>query len=367
MNQPLKNEKQLVFCASVLTILFYLKYFLQGWSGKNDEIVENISYLILLFGLLFSGVAFLIATNKEKIFFLVLLFLFISAVSLYGNKYYFWCISAYPLMIFYSRLSDNKVISVLLISLMSAWLLFIPFQLIFSEGFFFNDDRYIRLSLGFDNPNTFAVLLFVLYSLLLAFYDRLVGGLDFLFYILTSFLMLPLVYLTMSRTFFFSCLLLFLYFPIRRISFLKVGNKVATMSLIAIACFQFYLVDGYGSNNSLSVLLDSFLSGRVRMSYQMYSSLGLPGIFFGEEISDYLPIDFFFPNLLFSSGLVFSFCYIAFYVYVLSSLKSKTNFISFLCLVMILLSMAENVFNIPIINYTIFILYKNKMPQRSVY
>ncbi len=364
MGQVFRTERQLILCAYMLTFLFYLKYLLQGWSGKNELIIEQVGYVILMVGVLFSGIAFLLASNKEKISFIILLIIFCLAIFLYGNKYYFWCLSAYPLVIFYSRLNDEKTISVLLASILSAWLIFIPFQLLFSTNFFFHDDRYIRLSLGFENPNTFAVLLFVVYSLILAFLDRrrdVFGGAG---YIIASLIILPLVYLTMSRTFLLTSLLLCAYFPFRQIRLLKIHAKFATIILILIACFQFYLVSGYGTHNPASYAFDSLFSGRVRLSYQMYASLGFPGLFLGSDISDYLPIDFFFPNLLFSSGWFFSFFYIIFYIYILSNLKCKTNFISFLCLIMIMLSLAENVFNIPIINYTIFFLYKSREIKR---
>ncbi|EFE7783042.1 hypothetical protein [Escherichia coli] len=349
-----------VFVISLfLTFIFYLKYFLQGWDAVGIDLNQNISNVIIAIGLLFGFISLLISNNKERLIFIVLLLFFIANLVLNNNKNLFWAISAFPFFVYMSRIQFDKVVSVFFACIVLTWLIFIPVLSFFSESMVFLDDRYIRLTFGFANPNTFAALLFVTYTLCLMYVDLKCSkfGVSIFVYVIVSLLLLPVLYSTMSRTFLFSSLLIAFYFPLRKLRFLRVKVWHARLSILLICVLQLFLTFNYSPANSWMFLLNSIFSGRVRLANEMYNSLGYPNLFLGQDITDYIPIDFFFTNFLYSSGWLFSLLFILFYFILLSGIRLMNNFSAFICLSFILLSLSENLFNIPVINFSMFILY----------
>lgn len=343
----------------ILLFSFYVKYFLQGWSGGEIDSTEKISYAIIVLGFVMGMVALLISSNRERVCFFIILAFFGMNFIFSQNKSLFWAVSAFPFFIYLSRLTIDKISLVFLISILMAWLFFIPVLSFNSVGMFFQDDRYVRLTFGFSNPNTFSALLFVTYSLLLLYIDARfkVYGISFILYLLVSMFIFPLLYTSMSRTFIFSAVLLFLYFPLRRIPFLKIKPWHAKLLMLSICSFQLFLTFTYSRTNEWLFILNTIFSGRIRLSNEMFHGLGLPELLIGRDISEYMPIDLFFPNLLFSSGWLFFFIFLFFYFKILSGMQFLSNLASFVCFSFILLSLTENLFNIPVVNFTMFILY----------
>lgn len=365
----IKNHTAII----LFTLLFLLniKYFIENWNGIGEESAYVLSKIILfLTVLLWCPLALYYAGFKQRIAFLILLVFFLYCFLVQGDKNLFWTLTSYPIFIFISRLSLKTAFGVVLSSALSGWLVMLPFLLLFSNSLYFHDDRYIRLTLGLNNPNTLAVLIFVLYSaILLCINEVSERNKQFVYYFFTTLILSPIILLTYSRTLIFLFFILLFYFPFREVRMFKISKLTNIFIFTTVAIAQFYLVIAFYNNNGLAFILDKFLSGRIWYSYLLLRDTGVPGLITGMDISNYLPIDFFFVNLVYSSGVLFFIIFSLFYITLLCHLKNDNSFLSIVCFTMIILSFSESVFNIPVVNFTMAILYcsfKNTIRSREL-
>lgn len=86
----------------------------------------------------------------------------------------------------------------------------------------------------------------------------------------------------------------------------------------------------------------------------------MPGIFYGNNISEYQPIDFFYIKTIFSGGVIY-FLILA-YILVKFIMKSKglPSLFYLFFFVMVLTSYSESYYNIVTLNFTILFIYQMK-------
>lgn len=351
-------KQQFFFIVLTFTTLLYVKYFFQNWHADEINLIDSISNMVTCLSLLFCSLAFYISNKKEKVIFIIVTLFFLLNFLLNSNVYFFWCFIAFPLLVFYSRITNKLAITILSLSLLLAWAIFLPFELFFSDNIFFIDDRYIRLSLGLKNPNTLALVTFILYTLLLCWVSYINHfTIKMLLLLIISICIFTILWYTVSRTFIATSILAFLFFLIQNHDSLIPKRKSYLLLLFFIIVFQLTSTFYYNNNNILAAL-DSLLSWRILLANFMYENLGSPNILLGYDIQTYKPIDFFFINLLYSSGWLFFLIFIMFICKISKKLNNIENIFAVMIFLMLLISITESIFNVIFLNYSLLLLYK---------
>ena len=326
----------------------------------------KVTLTLLLF--MVFALVFLIINKKEKIFLLILLLYAVVNYAIYKTT------ATYPVLImcFFvfmaKRIPIQKIINDVFIS--NIVVIFISLPLfVFIDQYYIADPVYgERLTLGFVSPNTISILitsLFFSFNLFVSTKTRDPMH-KVLWVIISCILCMLVIYETKSRT---SGLILFLGFlGFIYASFSKEHRDTKNYSLFAvyvliIICVQLLSVFFFRDKAWL-IPLNYLLSGRVFLGNVMFEGIGYPSFVHGIDITNYLPIDFFYLYLFYSCGVIYSIALIVIVYYsIRKRVLSKTIYISIFCYSMF--TITESQFLIPLYNLSILLIYacpiKNKL------
>lgn len=169
------------------------------------------------------------------------------------------------------------------------------------------DYRYgLRDTFGFYNPNYAGIILLFIYISVCWFLGDFLSNSLICFILYT--ILLPVIFIaiekTISRT---SELLLVIYYLMivcslltKKIKVRRLSSIVFFIAFVLIITFQFYTAINY--TPVLMSDLNSSFAGRLSLSNYLYQGVGLPNIFYGTNIEQYQPIDFFFIELVYTNG-----------------------------------------------------------------
>lgn len=320
---------------------------------------NSLNGLLIVFSL--STFFFINKQKQRLIFFLFCLFVFFNIF--FDNKSYFNYIVTISLLTLAAQVPWRKLIeSVFFIYILNIILLLSLSY--FVSAFFLFDDRFgYRFTAGFENPNTFSLYLIILYSVSILYIEQLpvskglLSITSFLLYLLLFFL----VYLTFSRT---GMALLSIFFVFHQLSLLFNKSRLSlkrkkisitfTLLFLSIASSQFISIALFKSS-ALVETINTLLSGRVWHSYNLVDALGMPSAF-GVDIERYLPIDFYFVNVIYSLGFV---CCIIFSYFIFKKIfrTKMTLFMGASLIVFTLLTLTESYFSVLFYSTALFIIF----------
>lgn len=355
------NEAYLPIMALTYFIMLMFKYCLESWNNDYKESINSALSIVHIASWGWIIYALHISNNKERVFFVFIVMFFLLNVLIVNIQYSYWMVTAYPLFIFFSRLdffSKTKIVFISQTAVLTCFLLLLPF----SKELFFIDDRYIRFTGGFGNPNTLSSILLSYYLSMALFFNRYFNRRKFLFsffIVVIGMLFLYAMYYTYSRTHIALLMLSMLLFSLP-IWGRFIGGKTITVAILVGVAGQIYLSLSFIQGGDISLLVNEFTSGRVRLSANLFMNLIAPKVFYGVDITEYNPIDFFYISTMFSGGVI----YFSFFLFLLiklivnSEITSRLFYLVFL--VMVITSYTEAYYNIVILNFTILFLYQKK-------
>lgn len=319
----------------------------------------SLNSLLIVFSLL---TVFFISSGKQRLIFVFFCF-FVFFNIYFGNKSYFNYLVTVSLLVLAAQVPWVKLIeSVFFIYISNVFLLFaLSF---FVNDLFFLDDRFgYRLAAGFANPNTFSLYLIILYSVSILYLEQLAvtkGVLSITSLLLYLFLFV-LVYLSFSRT---GMALLSIFFILHQLSLLFKKSRLSikrtyvyiafVLLFLSIASFQIISIVLFESSTVVKTI-DRLLSARVWYSYTLVEELGMPSAF-GVNIEKYLPIDFYFINLIYSFGYVSSIVFICFIFKKIFKTKI-TLFMGATLIVFTLLTLTESLFSVLFYSTALLIIF----------
>lgn len=346
-----------------LTYFFVLmfKYCLESWNNDYKDFISSYLVVVHIFSWVWIAYALYISRNKERIFFTLAVLFFIFSFFMAKSQYCYWIITAYPLFIFFSRLdykSKVKIVFTAQTVVLICFLLILPF----SKDLFFIDDRYIRFTGGLDNPNTLSAILLSYYLSMTLFLNIYVGSNRFVFILLallSGILFYTIMYYTYSRT---HMALLILSVTLSCLPFLWrfISRKVIIITIALGVFCQMYLATSFVKGDELSVLINTLTSGRVYQSSRLFIDFLMPGLFYGNDIAEYQPIDFFYIKTIFSGGVIYFLILAYFLVKFLTRSRELPSLCYLVFFVMVLTSYTESYYNIVTLNFTILFIYQMK-------
>ncbi|HDZ8912033.1 TPA: hypothetical protein RUX44_004408 [Aeromonas hydrophila] len=355
------NEAYLPIMTLTYFFVLMFKYCLESWNNDYKDFISSCLVVVHILSWVWIAYALYISKNKERIFFTLVVLFFIFSFFMAKSQYCYWIITAYPLFIFFSRLdykSKVKIVFTAQTVVLICFLLILPF----SNDLFFIDDRYIRFTGGLDNPNTLSAILLSYYLSMVLFFNIYVGSNRLVFPLLTLFsgmLFYTIMHYTYSRT---HIALLILSMALSCLPFLwRFISRKVIVTTIALGIFiQIYFATSFVNGDELSALVNTFTSGRVYQSSRLFIYFFMPGIFYGNDISEYQPIDFFYIKTIFSGGVIY-FLILA-YILVKFIMKSRDlpSLFYLFFFVMVLTSYTESYYNIVTLNFTVLFIYQMK-------
>lgn len=351
-----------IYCAKSLFFSLSIEDSQLIYITKNIANTTLLSLAFLTF--------FLIPEKKWR--FLFVFFLAISSINIIlGNKNYFNYIITISLLLLSSQINWNKLIkSLFIIYLSNIFILSILSS--FLSYYFLLDDRFgYRFTAGFENPNTLSIYLLTIFSITISYIEttKISKGIIFTISIFLYFITIVILYLSFSRT---GLVLLTLLYICHTLTLLKgnsrllIHRKMLFMSFLfittTIIAFQFSSIL-YFQESTLIQKINHILSGRIWHAYNIYSELGIPKLF-GQNIENYLPIDFYFINTIYSIGWLPTIILIVIVLKKIYNLKSSL-FMSVSLLLFIILTLTESYFSVLFYSISLFIIFHKNTHIRN--
>ncbi|EKG5107621.1 O160 family O-antigen polymerase [Escherichia coli] len=344
------------------SFIFYYKFMLQSWDG-DEQIVNVISIILTLLLLCGTISAFIISNIKEKCIFLII-FIFVALnIIIADNKSVFWMVTAFTFLILFSTLTIKNRIRILVFSFIIAWCFFLPLQIFFSNSYTYIDDRYLRYTFGFLNPNGLGMFLLLLQTLLYYWIWTSIKATIIVKQMITIILggsIICIIFISESRTYILLSFLLLILTVIYGFKKFKFSSRLLFIYLLFVMLLQWLSVKGF-ENYLIFQDMNAYMSGRVWFSYNLLSQMGEPKFFIGSDISLYQPIDFFFISLLYNNGILASLILLYCNYIFLKKLDNSTKYESILAFIFITVSFTEAVYNIPLLNFFFLLLYKKEL------
>ncbi|WER22211.1 hypothetical protein P2E05_19610 [Providencia stuartii] len=242
----------------------------------------------------------------------------------------------------------------------------------FSDYYFLFDDRFgERFTGGLDNPNTlgqYSLMFFNSIALYLESKNINTRSKLPIVTIVFSFT-LAVLYLTYSRTSLYLCISLYILFLF---SLLKKQNstlqnrllikKVLVLTSIFFIALQFFFISFF-KDISVLFIVNELLTSRLWFGNILYNDLGIPPLLHGVNIEQYLPIDFYFIQTIYSLGIIpFT---VLFYITLKKLITTPlTLFMAFSILIMLLETMTETYFSVPFYSISLFIIFSKKQNEK---
>ncbi|EMB2320144.1 O-antigen polymerase [Proteus mirabilis] len=356
-------------------IMFFLLYVLYSIKSGffsliiNNEFIFQIKNFINVF-LIISSVtsAFLLSKTRTKFYLAIFTILSIIGLFFFSNKSYLGFLLIISMLILASKIKWENILKIIIFSNIIT-IIFICFSAYFSEYYFLEDDRFgERFTAGFDNPNTLGQYSLMLFTVTALFSELKIKEITTRLFIVSVIfiIILTILYLTYSRTSLLLSVLFYFLFLICTIykksnQFLP-RKKIKTLLFLfsfSIIIIQFYFILFFKIDSFLYEVND-LLTSRLWFGNILFNSIGFPNFFIGTNIEEYLPIDFYFIQIIYSFGLIpFSILYFMitkkFFNTKITLLMGCTLF------VMLLETMTETYFSVPFYSIALFIIYSKKI------
>lgn len=343
------------------SMLFYLSL------DKNvvDEYIDALNIILLLT----SCIAMLYSKLSIKIIFsFLILFVFLNLLF-EKNTYAIVYIVIFSLCTLSAQISWERVITTTLLT-HCAIILFITLPMVFfSQHFYIQDERFgERFTAGFEHPNTYGQYVVFIFTVFTLYLDTCTKNhfLQWVFGCLVALFLCVGVYYSYSRTTNYILFILLLYFSLTRL-FKSTPFKSLFLSRVwliltlGIITFQFYSIIFYQTMNN-GIKINEILSGRLWYGNAMYVQIGIPKLFIGTNIDDFLPIDFFFIKYIYGLGIFVSIISIYFaYKFIC---KNEYTWYVWGCLFsMLIVSISESYLTTPFFCIALFIIFSNSRCQ----
>lgn len=359
----------------IFFLIFYTLYCVKsGWfslaiSESFFISLKDILNIVLLFLLLLS--ILLLNCRKKQIFLILFMVFSFVNIFIFNNKSYFGYLFIVSLMIYASTINWNILIKIIILANILT-ILSTTMMTPFSDYYFLFDDRFgERFTGGLDNPNTlgqYSLMFFNSIALYLESKNINTRSKLPIVTIVFSFT-LAVLYLTYSRTSLYLCISLYILFLF---SLLKKQNstlqnrllikKVLVLTSIFFIALQFFFISFF-KDISVLFIVNELLTSRLWFGNILYNDLGIPPLLHGVNIEQYLPIDFYFIQTIYSLGIIpFT---VLFYITLKKLITTPlTLFMAFSILIMLLETMTETYFSVPFYSISLFIIFSKKQNEK---
>lgn len=309
MNIAKHNTEYIFFI--VFFFIYCIKSLLFSLALEEDTFLSilkiGLNFLLLIFSFLSY---FFLESKKGKFLFIIFILIALSNIAL-GNKSYFNYIITIALITLMTHLNWKQVIeSLFFIYICTTGILLLLYPLV--EYHYLIDDRFgARFTAGFANPNTLSLYLLMLYSISMLYFETLKVSKSILLFIsiIIYSLSCGLIYLSYSRT---GMALISLFFIFQVLTLLFKNSRIRlrrkyffTIFLFLVCFISFFQIYSaiYFQNSSFLKTINQLISGRIWHAYNLYQQVGPPSIF-GQNIESYLPLDFYFINIIYGIGFL---------------------------------------------------------------
>lgn len=345
------------FIYSVKSLLFYLAIDENVISGVITGL--NVLLFLISFIVMLSGDA------RSRVIFIVVVLIAGLNIILENNSYALVYIVIYSICYLTSRISWNKIISTTLLNHYII-IVFIAVPIIFfSQRFYIQDERFgERFTAGFEHPNTYGQYALFLFTTITLYLDSCTKQrvVQWIIACSAAFILWLGIYYSYSRTTSYMlvmCLIIFSFTRfLKNTSFQSVLlSRLWLLLTLCIIAFQFYSIIFYHSMAN-GIKLNEILSGRLWYGNSLYEHIGMPNLFFGYNIENYLPIDFFFIKYFYGLGIVISTAsIIVAYVFIR---RNAYSWYTWGCLFLLLaVSITESYLTTPFFCIALFIIFSN--------
>ena len=341
-------------------LIYCFKSFIFSLTIDTDTIIYVKGFLNLLIIILCLFTIFY-CPFKVKCLIAVTAGLLVFNTVLFDNKAHYEFLVAISICVLSKEIPWRDLIKYILVIHLIVIVMAAPF-LFFCDYFFIMDDRFgPRFTGGFDNPNTIGQYLIMLLSVLSLWISEYCRGrkLQVLIFLFIFLYIILCLYLTYSRTSLILAIAMggaFIF--TRMLNYSKRTSKyffIFPVLLIIIVTFQFYGIINFGSNWYLSLANEIFTS-RLWFGNLLYNALGLPGIFNGQNIDNYLPIDFYFIRMCYSVGILYFVAMCLVFLYALK--RSRVDIYMWIVLFLMLIdTLTETYFSVPFYSISMFIIF----------
>ena len=348
-----------IYC--VKSLLFYLAI------DKNliNEIITGFNVLLFLI----SIIAMLSTSFRTKVIFIGVVLIASLNVIIENNSYALVYIIIYALCYFCSRLSWREIISATLIN-HYAIIVFIAVPIIFfSKHFYIQDERFgERFTAGFEHPNTYGQYALFIYTIITLYLDSCTKHriIQWVISFCIAIILWLGIYYSYSRTtsyMLIMCLVLFSFTRCLKTTPFKsvLLSRLWLLLTLGIIVFQFYSILFYHSIE-IGPELNEIMSGRLWYGNDLYNQTGMPNLFLGVNIEDYLPIDFFFVKYFYGLGIFVSTISIAVaYIFIR---RNEYSWYTWGCLFLLLtVSITESYLTTPFFCIALFIIFSSTTTQ----
>ncbi|MDF7666416.1 hypothetical protein PT273_00880 [Orbaceae bacterium ESL0727] len=359
----------------IVFIVFFTLYSIKTGIISLSITDVEIIFLKNLLNIILTIISFLsifyIKEKKYIILYILFIFLCFYAIFFLDNNAYSSYILTISLLILSSRINWNDLIKYLFFSSYLSFI-FIFLMLIFSNHYSTLDDRFgMRFTAGFNNPNSFAQYLLTLLSISILYFENQIHNKIRLFILSSTlfFIIITIISFTLSRTALILSIFYYILFIISLFSsFKQIYRKKLVICIIIVAIsimiFQIYSTILFNSNDIL-IFLNLSLSGRVWLANLMYVAEGLPHLLLGINITDYLPMDFYFIANIYSLGIFpfFIFCFIT----IKKLFKTRLSLLmGYTLLIMVLETISETYLSVPFYSVALFIIFHADAHQNII-
>ncbi|HDX9012125.1 TPA: hypothetical protein RQ363_004711 [Klebsiella oxytoca] len=352
-------------------LLFLFLYFIYGFKviiasvQLPDDFLEPTKTFLNIFALAIVMVAFFYINIKERVAIILVCVWMVINYILFNNYNLYDYVILGTLIFLCRKIMYSDTLKALFYSNFCILLSIIPFLLISDRAYIQDIKSGLRLTYGFIHPNVVAQYFVSLFFIFCAYSFYKFKGIAIKFILLLTFycILVFLILPTQSRTSIIvitvSALLVLFYLWDDNMKNIPLIRKYAIV-LIVLVMLTFQLLGSiYFRDYSWLYLVDYVLSGRLYQGNQLYQDFGFPPLFFGRNIQNYMPIDFYFIGTMYSVGFIFTILITSYLFYLVS--KSKIDGPMFVIVLTNLLTMfTEFHFQIPIYSTALFILASRK-------
>lgn len=345
-------------------------------SSTLDESVSTVVGVALNSSLLLlvTGV-FIFLSMKEKVFLFSVFLAFLVNYVFLGNDYYYGYVITVSLCLLSRLIKWKQLISLILFGHFLS-LFFLTVILFLSSEHYLYDERVgDRFTAGFSNPNTLGQYVLLWMSLVTLFFDArskrsfVNGLLQILLVVSLFFLAFIILWFSFSRTALLLAFIMTVAFVASRFFDAKTMKSGGFFCfslfffVLLILGFQFYSITNRTGNDFL-IVIDGLLSGRIWFGTLLFQSLGLPRVFYGVSISEYLPIDFYFVNVIYGLGFLFFLFFLYLYLIELSR-REISLYVRLLLFIFVMGTMTETYFAIPFFSMALFVVFAKNDSLRN--
>lgn len=354
------NEWDVIFV--LLYVLFSAKVLISA-TTIDQSYSDFMKYIYTFCFFCVMGGSALKLSKKELMFFFIIGFFCLLTFVISKSAAIYATLVVIFMAFVAKRIDSKKVSSLCLLGNVVVAVMIIPF-LYFSEIQSIFDYRYgFRVTFGFYNPNYAGVVLLYIYISIGWFIGDFVKSsfYKFLLYSIFAPVILLLMEKTISRT--FELLLVSYYMMIvfstfaKNLKLRKISAVAFFVTMLFIIIFQFYTAINF--TPALMGDLNGTFAGRLSLSSYLYQGVGLPKMFYGVNIEQYQPIDFFFIELFYSNSIFISLWVI--YLCFRRLLQIKLDVVeTTIIMCCIITTLTQKVILIPCFAYFVYIIFSNR-------